>query len=293
MKRKNLIDRLKYNIQEKLAKKSSINTEISIMTKLKLPLKLAALTLATISSLMPLNPVKANTFDETMVEQTDFIAVSQPFGDNKYNLIVIEQIPNKQTCWAENGTNPVNVDILLINFDFSGHCRRSTDANGYSIRFNGQDLGLDYLLSIIERNGEIQLIGSNRIDRRQPDILVGTTKGMINGAMKIQLAPGWRFSKRTYQGKMLGHVYFSYTDEQAAMDAPQMTAPEMTSPETTTPEMNVPRNNEDINDPTNLDSLPDGGVEIIPPETNKNEEMMNESTSINEDSQTMMRNTFT
>jgi hypothetical protein len=188
------------------------------MIKLKLSLKIAALALATISSIIPFHPAKASTFDETEVEQTQFIAVAQPFGENKYNLIVIEQILQKQACWSETGGNPVSVDLLLINFDFTGHCRRSTDANGYSIRFNGQDLGLDYLLSIVERNGELQLIGTNRKNSRQPQIVVGTTQGMMGDAMKIQLNPGWRFSKRTYQGKVLGHVYFSYSDTQAAID---------------------------------------------------------------------------
>jgi hypothetical protein len=237
------------------------------MTKLTLPLKLAALTLATISSITAGNPVKASMFDETAVEQNQFVAISQPYGDNKYNLLVIEQIPNKQACWSETGDNPVSVDILLLNFDFTGHCRRSTDANGYSIRFNGEDLGLDYLLSIVERHGEIQLIGINRTNRSQPEILVGTSKGMMGGPMKIKLNPGWRFSKRTYQGKALGHVYFSYTDQQAAMDAPKMSS----SP------------NENSNDVTNLDSTPEGGTvqDFVAPETDFREDIPNTEQIIN------------
>lgn len=250
------------------------------MKKLTLPLKLAALTLATISSLITLDSVKASTFDETPVEQSQFIAVSQPFGDNKYNLIVIEQIPDKQTCWDEIGGNPVSVDILLMNFDFSGHCRRSTDANGYSIRFNGQDLGLDYLLSIVERNGEIQLLGRNRLDRRQPEIVVGTTSGMTNGPMKIQLNPGWRFSKRTYEGKVLGHVYFSYTDEQASIDGQEIR----------------PVNNDNTNiielDPTNLDNIPEGSVDIIIPENDPMDKMMPKESSVNVNDQEIITSVF-
>lgn len=243
------------------------------MTKLNLSLKFAALTLATFSSITALNPVKASTFEETPVEQSQFIAVSQPYGDNKYNLIVIEQIPGKQACWAETGATPVNVDILLLNFDFSGHCRRSTDANGYSIRFNGQDLGLDYLLSIVERNGEIQLIGTNRLDRSQPQILVGTTQGVIGGPMKIQLNPGWRFSKRTYQGKVLGHVYFSYSDEQAAIDSGGM----------------MSSDNENLVDNDNLESVPGGTVQdFVAPEMDESQNLIIEETPINEDSQELM-----
>lgn len=236
------------------------------MIKLKLPLKFAALALVTLSSITTFSPAKATTFDETQVEQTQFIAVIQPFGEKKYNLIVIEQIPKKQACWSETGSNPVSVDILLLNFDFSGHCMRSTDANGYSIRFNGQDLGLEYILNIVERNGELQLIGINRKDSTKPELLVGTTKGIVNTAMKIQLNPGWRFSKRTYNGKVLGHVYFTYTDEQAAMDAPNMINPTI-NPNTNTPEGNM--------------------QEFIAPETPPNENMMNQNPPVKLDSQSL------
>jgi hypothetical protein len=32
---------------------------------------------------------------------------------------------------------------------------------------------------------------------------------MQTGFMKIILEPGWRFSRRTFEGKSLGHFYFS------------------------------------------------------------------------------------
>lgn len=193
--------------------------------------KIATLALTGLCAVTPLrvNPAIAQTtFDETEVEQTSYIAVAQPFGDNKYNLIVIEQIPGKNSCWSEAGANPVNVDLLLLNFDFSGHCRRSTDANGYSIRFDGQDLGLDYLLSLTQRDGNLVLLGMNRQDPRQEPIVVGSAQGINGQPMKIILNPGWRFSKRTYQGKMLGHVYFSYDSAQGQTQMPdEMNTPDM------------------------------------------------------------------
>ncbi len=174
--------------------------------------KLSALLLATISTMLPLNLVNASTFQEAEVNQEEFIAIAQPFGENKYNLIVIQQIPEKNSCWSEisENANPVNVDLLLANFDFSGHCRRSTDANGYSIRYNGEDYGLDFLLSLVEQDGQLILMGSNRRNLGQPPIIVGSSQGLNGQPMKIKLNPGWRFTKRSYEGKELGHVYFSY-----------------------------------------------------------------------------------
>jgi hypothetical protein len=195
------------------------------MIKSSLPAKIATLAITSLVGLVPMNSARATMFDEVQVIQEDFIAVAQPFGENRYNLLVIEQVPGRNTCWQEEGSNPVNVDLLLLNFDFSGHCRRSTDANGYSIRYNGNDLGLDVLLTLVERNGVLNLVGINRRDNSR--MVVGSVQGVSDQPMKIKLNPGWTFSKRSYQGNVLGHVYFSYT------------TPETTEEEISTPTENV------------------------------------------------------
>lgn len=183
----------------------------------RLPLKLATLATVTLSSLIPVNlPVKASTFSETALDQSKVIAVARPYGEGKYDLLVIEQIPEKRDCWAENGSNPTLIDPLLLNFDFTGICRRSTDSNGYSIRLDGNDLGLDYLLRVVPRGGELVLVGTPR-SAGYSEIVLGSTKGIAQGFMKINLYPGWQFTKRTYQEKVLGHFYFS--GSQAAIAA--------------------------------------------------------------------------
>jgi hypothetical protein len=202
------------------------------MIKSALTRKIATLALTTLCGLLPFSPTQAGgIFEEQEVQQSNFITVAQPFGENKYNLIVIEQIPNKKTCWSEKGANPVNVDLLLLDFDFSGHCRRSTDANGYSIRYDGEDMGLDVLLTLAVKDGNLLLMGINRKDPRQEAIVVGTAEGLNSQPMKIQLNPGWHLTKRTYQGKALGHVYFSYNSAQGGTPTPKTET-------TTTPPIN-------------------------------------------------------
>ncbi|MGY6528683.1 MAG: DUF3747 domain-containing protein [Cyanobacterium sp.] len=202
------------------------------MLKSSLPIKLATLALTSILGLIPMNSARAGIFDEIEVDQENFIAVAQPFGDsNRVNLIVVEQIPGMNTCWSENGSSPTNVDLLLVNFDFSGHCRRATDANGYSIRYEGQDLGLNYLLTFVRRDGELNLIGFNMRENRR--IEVGTVGEYNDQAMRVNLNPGWRFSRRSYQGNALGHVYFSYTAPEETMEMQE--EQNMTEPQ---PEMN-------------------------------------------------------
>jgi len=213
------------------------------MFKSLFPQKISVLALTALASLLPFNSVKAITFEEAEVSQKEFIAVAQPFGENKYNLIVIEQIPNKNKCWNEVGANPVNVDLLLANFDFSGHCRRSTDANGYSIRYDDQDYGLDYILNLVERDGNLVLMGMNRRNPGQPPVVIGTAQGLNGSPMKIILNPGWRFTKRTYEGKVLGHVYFSFD----SASAPQNT-PTTLEGNTNTPNNSLPKVNESISE---------------------------------------------
>jgi hypothetical protein len=184
---------------------------------------LTVLATATLTSVAIDNSVRAAaTFDEQEIDRNQIIAIARPYGANKYDLLVIEQIPGKKQCWSESGSRPTVVEPLLLKFDFTGHCNRSTDSNGYSIRVDGQDFGLDYLLRIVERNGELFLVGTSRTNPSQRDIVIGRTYGLQRGFLKIHLNAGWRFSKRAYQGKVLGHVYFS--GDRTAMNSPDSSA---------------------------------------------------------------------
>ncbi|AGF52451.1 sll0319 [Synechocystis sp. PCC 6803] len=183
--------------------------------------------------LAPFTPVSASTFTETAIDQTEVIAVARPYGveTTKYDLLVIEQIPGKNKCWDVTPGAPAMVDPLLLNFDFTGHCRRATDSNGYSIRIDGQDYGLDYLLRLVPRGNELVLVATSR-NGRGPELVVGSTKGIGAGFMQVQLNPGWQFTKRTYEGQVLGHYYISGT--QAAILGGTAVSP--VGPEPITPE---------------------------------------------------------
>lgn len=171
--------------------------------------KMVAFAVATLSTINAGIPAMAATFGEQDVEQDKFIAVAAPFGENSHQLLIIEQKSSARQCWSESGSNPVIVDPLLLNFDFSGICGRSTDSNGYSIRVDGEDLGLKYIMRVVERDGELALIGSNPLDRSAEEIVIGKTYGLTDGFAKIFLQPGWEFARRTYEGRTLGHIYLS------------------------------------------------------------------------------------
>ncbi|GAC1460003.1 MAG: DUF3747 domain-containing protein [Chamaesiphon sp.] len=167
---------------------------------------LGTIILTTFSTFKPAISVD---FGQQEIDQNKYIALASPYGGNHYNLSIFEQISNSQQCWQETGSSPTSVDLLLRNFDFTGICGRSSDSNGYSIRQSGRDLGWQYDLNIIKRGNELVLVGINNTDHNAPPLEIGRSYGMTDGFIKIYLEPGWRFTKRTYNGKELSHIYLT------------------------------------------------------------------------------------
>ncbi len=175
--------------------------------KLSKKLKLAAILTTAIALTTPLLPTVAQVTEEP-VPDDQVVAVAVPAGAIGYNLAVVEQIPGQQNCWSERGSEPTIINPLWTTFDFTGSCRRSTDSNGYSVRLDGQDTSLDYLLTIVPQGDGFQLVAQNRNDRSKS--VVGQTFGQAEGEyLKIYLNPGWKFTKKTFDGKVLGHYFFS------------------------------------------------------------------------------------
>ncbi|NJM77529.1 MAG: DUF3747 domain-containing protein [Acaryochloridaceae cyanobacterium RU_4_10] len=151
----------------------------------------------------------AVTFSQTEVNQSKVVAVAIPRKSGSYTLLVLEQLSSKKSCWRESGSSPARIDPLLLNFNFTGICGRSTDSNGYSIRMRGKDAALDYRLSFQKRKDDLILMGIPYRSESGKPVEVGRTHGLKSGFLKIVLNPGWRFTKRVYNGKKLGHIYFS------------------------------------------------------------------------------------
>ena len=183
---------------------------------MKTALRLAALSTLAISSFgtsFAPQAAQAATFGEQAVAQDDFVAVAAPIGSTgRHQLLVIEQQSNRRDCWSENGSI---VNPLLANFDFTGICGRYTDSNGYSIRTAGQDLGVQYNLRTVRQGSDLVLQGVPFLPNR-PTIELGRAP-YTNDFVRIDLNDGWEFSKRTYQGRALGHVYLSNAETLTAL----------------------------------------------------------------------------
>ncbi|MBD2101394.1 DUF3747 domain-containing protein [Leptolyngbya sp. FACHB-261] len=182
-------------------------------------LKMIALATAAFA-MSAISPVLAASFGQKEVDQGRMIAIAAPRGVNAHQLLVLEQVSDKQACWSETGSSPTLVDPLLLKFDFTGICGRSTDSNGYSIRMAEQDLGLRYSLRVVHRNGDIVLLGAPNNPNNGPEVEIGRVNGETNGFAKINLNPGWRFTKRTFEGKTLGHFYLTSDTDLASLPNP-------------------------------------------------------------------------
>jgi hypothetical protein len=160
---------------------------------------------------------KTTQFGQQEVDQSRFVAIAQPLGTSSYKLLVLEQISNSRPCWSEFGRYPTQIEPLLVTFNFTGICGRSIDSNGFSIRVAGNDLALQYSLRLSRRFNSVVLQGTPFSAGRGPVMDIATTSGFTSGFLKLQLFPGWRFTKRTYNGRPLPHVYFTNNSYDSAI----------------------------------------------------------------------------
>jgi hypothetical protein len=167
-------------------------------------------------------PAQASTFGHREVSSDRVVAVASPYGEGQHQLLVIQQLNASRQCWGEFGSGPVQIDPLLVNFDFTGICGRSIDSNGYSVRLDNQDMGWRYSLRIVKQAGDMLLMAAPTGNKNAPELAIGRVGGMVDGFAKIQLNQGWRMTQRTYMGDTLGHIYFTHDQPLTAfMNAPE------------------------------------------------------------------------
>ena len=183
---------------------------------------LTALGIAALHSFSAPAPAIAQVFGQQEVDQSKYVVLATPRSDGAYGLLILEQISNQQQCWSESGANPVVVDPLLLKFDFTGICGRSTDSNGYSIRMAGRDFNRIFDLRLEKRSNDLVLVGVKPNDKKAPVIELGRANGLPSGGnfAKIQLNPGWRLTRRSLKDSVLGHVYLTSDTLAAGVSLP-------------------------------------------------------------------------
>ncbi|MBF2029389.1 MAG: DUF3747 domain-containing protein [Oscillatoriales cyanobacterium C42_A2020_001] len=201
-----------------------------------LNLRTAALATLVLSSVGYSQSAIANSlFSQLEVDQSKYAIVASPYGGNLHQLLILKQISNARPCWSESGSTPTAINPLLLDFDFTDICGRSTDSNGYSVRVGGEDLNWRYSFRVVKRNNDLQLIASSNTDRSAPELLIGRTRGLTQGFAKFYLEPGWRLAERAYQGSSVGHIYLTNDQSLASLNATAIAARPVSSPTPWTP----------------------------------------------------------
>lgn len=177
-------------------------------------------------------PAIAVPFEQVDVDQSKFIAIAAPVGNsNNYQLLILEQVAESRPCWQVEGSQPAIVDPLLLQFDFTGICGRSTDSNGYSVRLAGEDYALQYSLRVQRQADDLLLLAIPFRGKEAPTLVVGRAHGVAPGFIRLDLEPGWRFTKRSFNGQQLGHIYL--THDRSLQELAQLAAPLPPSPPST------------------------------------------------------------
>ncbi len=154
--------------------------------------------------------VAAAQFDHTEIsDQNRLIVIAAPLGTKggNHRLLILEQLNDRRLCWQESGSNPTLVNPLLVEFDFTGICGRGTDSNSYSVRVQGQDLAGRYNLRIVRKSNDLVLVAYSLVDKEIQSFEIGRTNGLTESFAKINLDPGWRLARRSFQGENVGHIY--------------------------------------------------------------------------------------
>ncbi|MEM9903745.1 MAG: DUF3747 domain-containing protein [Cyanobacteria bacterium P01_D01_bin.44] len=168
---------------------------------------LSALTAATLLTTVKAAP--SAQFEQSPIQADRVVAVAEPVNNGQlYNLLILEQISSVRQCWEEQAGTPTTITPLLLSFDFTGICGRSSDSNGYSVRIGGEDTR--YRLEVRQRQNDLVLQAvPSPLQRNLPTIEIGRTNGVANGFVKIQLNAGWEMTRRLYNGQALGHIYLT------------------------------------------------------------------------------------
>lgn len=194
-------------------------------------LPLTVLTALTIGVGGMQDPAIATTFSNTEVDQNRFVLLASPGGSR---LTILEQVSDSRPCWRETGGV---VEPLLLGFDFTGICSRGTDRNGYSVRVEGQDLGLVYTLRTVTQ-GNASVLYAVPSRNTSPTLEIGRSSSNASGFNRVALNSGWRLTRRVYQGRPLGHIYLTNDRALASLGTSSAIAtrpPTTTQPPTTRP----------------------------------------------------------
>jgi hypothetical protein len=160
------------------------------------------------TALLPQQFAKAAApFDSIPVEAGRTIALAQPLSGDRWNLVLLEQLAAAPPCWRrfDDGT--------VITYEKNlpaGACGLYSSSSAYSLRIADNDLSHPWRLRVESRGPRLELLATSPA---QPTaLLVGSAEARGDGLVELQLAEGWGFGRRSFQGRSLNHLYVSHAE---------------------------------------------------------------------------------
>ncbi len=124
------------------------------------------------------------------------------------NLSIYEA--SRKDCWDESDSGEISFPDDMVG------CKGAGSSSGYVLRVDGEDLGLDYLLTVRREGGQAQLLGVPRFGIEGEEFEIAETNEFdeddFPNFTKLNFYDGWGITKRTYHGQQTNIYYVSYSD---------------------------------------------------------------------------------
>jgi hypothetical protein len=139
------------------------------------------------------------------------LAIAQRLGNDRWTLALVERLLPGRHCWREQSDG--SVKLRTDDFLRPGLCSRVHSSSSYSLRAAGEDLPTTWRVRIEAVGNRLELQAFN--PSQPTPIVIGVSQkpsAMAAGpdiVPSFRLNPGWGFEKRSYEGRLLSHLYLS------------------------------------------------------------------------------------
>lgn len=155
----------------------------------------------------------AGIFGANPLADESTVALAQPVDGSRWNLVVVQRLQGSTGCWRRQDDGLVSLEPEALSND--AVCSRLQSSSGYSLRAAGQDVGMPWRLRVEPVGNRLEL---QAFSPSQNTPITIATAPLVNGGTgtgsgvalpAFSLNPGWSFQQRSYEGRLLSHVYLS------------------------------------------------------------------------------------
>ncbi|MFM7635969.1 MAG: DUF3747 domain-containing protein [Cyanobacteriota bacterium] len=161
----------------------------------------------------------SSLFGAEPLAEDSAVALAQPVDGTRWGLVVVERLQPEADCWHRQADGLVGLGSNALSND--ALCNRLQSSSGYSLRAADQDLASPWRLRIEVVGQRLELQALNPTLPEPITIgtapLVSASDGQALPAFSLN--PGWSLQKRSYQGRLLSHVYVSSRDSLSQLQA--------------------------------------------------------------------------